>query len=323
MEKKKVKLPKYEDVKKGIDELLLIENWDEFKINNSIDEFRSKFNSLFLDTLGYFPRIHARQYSNNLPISFYRLRKKDFNMNLGLISEYSYPPIHLANTTQRASLPGHPVLYCSPEPTTAIFETLNSYESVDLTADYFLSEWKFLPNCKLITTPFLFGNLDPESAYKAITDESYSNVEQNLQSNYSKSEIEGFKATLTLLSTLFIYDNTYAVSSYIADQHIYANDSLRSDFFIYPSVKTQQRSVNLAIHPNTVIEKMRLNNVYKLNVSCFDKIERKIEFDCNAIGVNKNSIISWVPVDKNDSNVTQKLSKVFGHERLTKQKNSL
>jgi hypothetical protein len=68
-------LPSLEFVKKGIDELLKIDNWTPYKIRSSPKKFQKRFDKLFTGRLGIIPYIIMLSDSKSLPFKFYRLRK--------------------------------------------------------------------------------------------------------------------------------------------------------------------------------------------------------------------------------------------------------
>lgn len=304
-------IPTLDEVKKGIEQLVLIEKWDNFQIAENPKEFNQRLHELFVKKVGIFPITSTKVSTDNFPFRFYRLRKLDGYMNPKLISEYAYPPNHLTNTYQRANIPGNPVLYCSNDASTTIFEVLKNSSEINPEDTFFLSEWMFKENFNIRITPYLFGNLAPNSPYRLWTDSTYNQIEQLLKRDFSLEQISGFKKVLEYLSNLFVYENTYTVSSFIAHQHLYADLSLRTDLFIYPSIQTNNYSINFAIHPNVVIEKMCLKRVIKFKILDFIDFETPFRYQFDNIGTNKDSIIFWKGIEKVDQ---EDLIKVFNLE---------
>jgi hypothetical protein len=306
--KKLKSLPSLEEVKKGINELIQIEKWDNYQILNNPKEFNKRLHELFVKKVGIFPITSTIVNSTTFPFTFYRLRKFDDSMNPALISEYSYPPNHLINSFQRANIPRHPVFYSSNDASTTIFEVLKNQSSINPDDIFFLSEWKFINDIKIRITPYLFGNLAPNSPYKLWTDSSYLQIEKLLRKDFNNLEIEGFKKVLEFLSNLFVYEDTYTVSSFIAHQHLYADFSLRTDVFVYPSIQTDQYSINFAIHPNVVIEKMRLNKVIKFQIKDFIDFNQPYKYQFKKIATNADSILFWKDIEEIDH---QELINIF------------
>lgn len=309
--KKLSNLPSLEDVRKGIEELVLIDKWDNFQISNNPLEFNKRLHELFVKKVGIFPITSTKVDSNTFPFTFYRLRRYDKSMNPALISEYSYPPNHLINSYQRANIPGHPVFYCSNDVSTSIFEVLKNEPKIDPEDVFYLSEWKFKNNLDIRVTPYLFGNLAQDSPYKLWTESTAHQINKLLKKDFSPDQINGFKKVLEYLSNLFVYDNTYTVSSFIAHQHLYANLSLRTDLFVYPSIQTDKYSINFAIHPNVVTEKLKLNRVIKFKMIDFINFNHPYRYQFEKIAINNDSILYWKNIEKTDQ---KELIKLFNLE---------
>jgi len=301
----KIPIPSYDELKKNIDELLLLDEWDRYKIKNSPKKFEKRMNQLFFSKLGFFPNIISPMKSNDFSFPFYRLRKEAKTMNTTLISEYSYPPNNIVKFTQRANLPFHPVFYCADNPMTAIVETLRDEKNVNSTTNYYLSKWNFKDGINIRVTPFIFGNVNKSSPFNQMSDDNLKKIEIIFK-DYSVDEIDSVKKIMKLLSHLFIYNNTYVVSSFIAHSHIYAEHNFRSDVFIYPSHQTDHTQMNYAIHPNVVIEKLQLEKIYCLNMEEYIPKSGSCKVFIKEIGKNIDSMIFWEKVsDKNDEHVKE------------------
>lgn len=306
----KILIPSFDELKKNIDELLLIDKWDRYKIKSSPKKFEKRMNQLFFSKLGFFPTIFSPMKSNDFTFPFYRLRKETKTMNKTLISEYSYPPISIIKYTQRANIPYHPVFYCADKPMTALMETLHDEKTINSKTNYYLSKWVFKNNIDIRVTPFLFGNVNAESPFKKMSDKNLKRIENTFK-DYSETEIESVKEIMKLLSHLFIYENTYAVSSFISHSHIYADHNLRSDIFIYPSHQTGQKQMNYAIHPNVVIEKLELKKVYCLNIKEYNPEKGYCKVEVKKIGQNVDSIIFWETVSDKNEEHTKELKRLL------------
>ncbi|WNH07701.1 hypothetical protein [Thalassobellus suaedae] len=303
----KIELPSYEEIKKGIDEILLYDKWDNYKVKSSPKKFERRLHELFTSKLGVFPHIIKLMKSEDFTFPFYRLRKESKTMNTKLISEYSYPPNSVIKKVQRANIPYHPVFYCADSPMAAIMETIRDEKTINPKTNYYLSKWELKPDIEFKVSPFLFGNLADSSPYKILSDDNFKKIEELLK-DYSKDEIEGMKKIMHLLSHLFIFENTYVVSSFIAHNYIYASHNFRTDIFIYPSHQTNRERVNFAIHPNVVTEKLQLKSVYKINILDFPEDKKSCTINSNKIGTNEDSIIYWKNVTDEDK---QELKKMF------------
>ncbi|MEP7317278.1 MAG: hypothetical protein ABI921_01005 [Panacibacter sp.] len=305
----KLNMPTLETVKKGIDELLLVDKWDRYKIKSSPKKFEKRLNELFISNLKIMPFLIYLATDKSLPKKFYRLRKQTNTFNEKLISEYSYPPNHFVKTVQRANIPYHPVFYCSDNPYTAITETIKDDEKLNSRDYYYMSEWLTKDNQELRICPFIFDNLPENNPYKILIDINRKKVFEQF-TNHTEEEKNGLFEILKFLSNLFTFENTYVVSSYLAYINLYAPHNLRPDVFIYPSVQTQKRTVNFAIHPNAVIEKLFLNRIFKLRIPQLDKKMNKFTALISWVGQNNNGIISWTEIDKDTIDGKEMISEI-------------
>lgn len=306
--------PKIEEIRKGINELLLIKSWDRFKINENPEKYLKELDEFLLSKLGFFPRFINKFKFENFPYKFYRLRKFDRNMNLSLISEYSYPPVEYVKSIQRANLPNHPVFYCTNSPGTAIIETIKTGEGIDFENDvFFLSEWRIDSKKELNVTPFFFESIEKDSVFNLWQEENKRKLNKIL-TKYSKEDKNSYLEVLIYLSNLFIFENTYPITSFIAHEHIYSKDKFSTDIFVYPSFQARRKTVNYAIHPNVVIEYMKLESVYNLKINFLDLEKEIISYSLRNVGENLDGKIIWKKLDANDSNLIGKLKSVFGDE---------
>src|SRR5690606_4152403 len=110
--------------------------------------------------------------------------------------------------------------------------------------------------------------------------------------DYTEEEIEGMCELMNALSLLFLNDN-YIVTSFLAHYYIYTKFLPRPDIFIYPSVQTNNKSVNFAVHPNTVVEKLNLKRVFKLKVTEINHEKHSFGSKILSIGKNEEGNILW------------------------------
>jgi len=295
--KNKPSLPTLENVKKGIDELLLIDKWDRYKIKKSPNRFEKRLNELFMGKLQIMPYLIYLASDTSLPKQFYRLRKQTASFNERLISEYSYPPNHYVKTVQRANIPYHPVFYCSDNPSTAIQETIKDDEKANEKAVYYMSEWTTRDEQDIRVCPYIFDNVAETNPYRRLSEINKIKLFEQM-AEHTEDEKNGMFEILKFLSNLFTYENTYVVSSYLAYINLYAPHNFRPDIFIYPSVQTNKTTVNFAIHPNAVIEKLKLKRIFKLRLTEYNKIANKYTVSISWVGHNDNGVIRWTEVDK-------------------------
>ncbi|MEI7979704.1 MAG: hypothetical protein WCI53_12725 [Bacteroidota bacterium] len=296
MKTKKPQIPSLQTVKEGIDKLILIEKWDNYKIKSSPKKFEKRLNELFIGNLKLM--IYPVYLSNDksLPKKYYRLRKQSNTFNEKLISEYSYPPNHFVKTIQRANIPYHPVFYCSDNPSTAIMETVKGEERLNSECVYYMSEWETKSDQEIRICPFIFDNVSEKNPYRHLSEINRTKL-FDLLKEHSDDEKNSMFEIMKFLSNLFTFDNTYVVSSYLAYINLYANHNFRPDIFIYPSIQNKRDTVNFAIHPNAVVEKLTLKRVFKLRLTSFNESTSDFTISIVWVGQNNNGIIQWQQVD--------------------------
>ncbi|WP_113924183.1 hypothetical protein [Cognataquiflexum aquatile] len=307
-------IPNGKDIREGINQLLLIKNWDRFKINDDPEKFAKELDEFLLSKLKILPLFVTKFSFNDFPFKFYRLRKFDRNMNINLKSEYSYPPVEYVKETQRANLPNHPVFYCTNSPGTAIIETVKTGEGINFEKDiFFLSEWQMNPEREFKVTPFFFESIEKESIFNHWQEDNKKKL-NNILSKYSKDQINSYLEVLIYLSNLFVFENTYPVTGFIAHEHIYANHDLNTEIFVYPSFQAKRKTVNYAIHPNVVMDYMRLETIYKLKLNDIDFKNESISYNLLKIGDYIEGKIIWKDIDSKNPDLIEKLKNVFGND---------
>lgn len=232
-----VTLPTLLSVKTAFEEIILKEKWDRHKIRRGPKQFIKSVNKFFLSHASILPHIIVP--NSTVPdLLFYRVRTRSRHFNEQLIGEYSLPPSHVIKSYQRCNIPHHPVFYCSNDPRTAISETAYA-RSLNPTTPCYLSEWRMRPNATANLTPFFFGNIDVGNPFYEFSQSNVVKVRELLP-NRPKEQVDGFLEVLKFLSKMFVYDNTYSISAFIAHSHLYAPHNLRTDIFLYPSIKNRE-----------------------------------------------------------------------------------
>jgi hypothetical protein len=164
--------------------------------------------------------------ANEMQLKCYRVRQLDSTLDTQLISDFSHPPKHLSKKILRANLPGHPVFYCSPDVKTSLIETIRDRFDTNGKNIFFLSEWSFRPQLKYNVIPFLYGNTSELNTFKNLGEGIILNFKkQNPQ--LSNEDVVVFSEVLKFMSSLFVSEDTYTVSSFIAHSHLYAPHQFR------------------------------------------------------------------------------------------------
>lgn len=259
-----------EQVKAGIDRLLLEENWNSLRYEENPEEFSKQFNELFGRHLKHIPYLVKRVNSKDVDLKFFRVRKVDEKFNAELISTHASPPSEVCTKLQRANIPHFPVFYGSENPGTAITEIMQG-KSGNMRDVYVLSEWSFKANTIINICPLIFGSSQVPWVQDFVSG-AIKYIKNDILNGYQEAQKDGFIEVLKFLSNLFIFENARPITSHIAHMNMYAQHGYRPDLIIYPSIQTKMNTVNFAIHPNAVAEKAKLENVYSLKIGKLDHL---------------------------------------------------
>jgi len=257
------KIPSLEKVKEVMTAFKM-EEWKQLTFTQT-EEYIKNLDEFFSNQLGFLFRTLRTTTTNNLPKKVYRVRKKESGINANLISEFSSPPAGLCRTIQRANLPFHPVFYGAPSPHTALLETLAYTYKKDEENVFFLSEWEFKADQPTYVTPFMFGAYDKVPLFNEFSKKPLEEITAQI-ADLTTDEKEALNQIFRFFSELFEYEDTHAISGYLGHIHLYAPGNIRTDVFIYPSIRTGNASMNFAIHPNAVIHKMQLKRIFVVGV---------------------------------------------------------
>ncbi len=267
-------LPSLSDVKKAIDTHLASMDWSRHREAVTPEDFLKQVNT----SLGILQKTFILLVKPNMPASsqrFYRLRIAEQPLNDGLISEFGPPPPAIAGF-DRCSIKHHPVMYCSANPATTFQETLQSRQESKSVLYGYLSEWKIREGALVNITPFMFNELPEESDLKVLVRNATDGLVNLLSRHYDEDQIAGVIETMKYLCTMFTYDNTRSISSYIAHTHLYANAAARPDMLLYPSIRAGLRRGNFAIHPNSIF-KLEMTKVFCIEIRNFKSLEKEFE----------------------------------------------
>ncbi|MFZ4726290.1 MAG: hypothetical protein ACOYMD_12690 [Paludibacter sp.] len=271
--------------------------------NNSIDfeQFTKDIYEVFFQYFGIYPPspMILVNAENEVSLKFYRVRPLEDFTDLSLITEYSYPPINNV-VHRRCNFPKKPVFYSSNNPYTSIKEVVRESETNNETI-YLLSAWEINKKCSIRVVPYLFQNLPLENEYKKLGAHALEEFKRVLEKEkqLNESQINGCKLYLQFLASKFIEDN-HNISAALAHSILYANINLRADIFIYPSIMTDLKTVNMAIHPNFVDQNMELKRIYSIKVKKTDDKFLIGEISIRNYAEVKDGVIIWRNSDVND-----------------------
>jgi hypothetical protein len=306
----KPKIPSVKDILKVV---------EEFNFNDwigldaaKVPEYVHELDKYFVSKFGFIFRTIRQSNTDKLPQKIYRVRKYNLKINEGLISEFSNPPASATTFIQRANLPFHPVFYCAPSAHTALLETLLPTFDKETENLYYLTEWTFRENQPAYVTPFIFGDYNHVASYNEMGKKALVDLKSKI-ATITDEEEKSLEAVLKGFSKLFEYKDSHIISAYLGHIHLYATSNIRTDIFMYPSIQTDKRSINFAIHPNAVIHKLFLNRVFivKINNYHFDIGGGAAKFDLSLedrLGINNHhGYLIWRNLPDEDFNDFKKL----------------
>ncbi|MEI2707494.1 MAG: hypothetical protein V9E96_00575 [Chitinophagaceae bacterium] len=297
--KRKPKVPNLEKVRFEIDKIIN-SGFEDFKIDDigDLDAYHNKLSKLFLEKIGLLFYNFIPTSSVQLKSKIYRVRRYKSGMNLGLISEYSYCPVPLCTGFYRANYPNNPVFYSSPDAKTALVEVFQGEFDKEEGELFLISEWSFREGENLNITPFVFSDRFDDQFVSGFQKRMIKKVIDTFH-ELNEEEINSIKEILVFFSNLFLYEDTYKITSFLAHSHIYSDSGYQSDVFMYPSVQTKYSTLNYAINPNTVDQKMRLEKVYAVRVNKFLKEGdlATVNFGFEKVGINNDCKIDWKDFD--------------------------
>lgn len=284
-------IPTLEEVKKAIDELKKI----DFK---KIDDFEnSEEFLLYMDNTfnKIFPSFHNMAQiinPNKFPFKLFRVREFESIKNKDLFCEYSYPPPYFVQDG-RCNIRNKPIFYCSSDPITALLEVARN--KLDYKSKKFcISTWTLINNDKdFVLDCFLQSQLHPLNAFQELANNFLNNIEKAFEYKIDENQKLGVIEFYRFLDSIFIEDNNYVISSYLAHRRLYANHNFRSDMIIYPSAQSDSKSVNFAIQPNFVDNCMQVERFYILTLDSYNDKTNEFSVTFLKYGFVDKNVIIW------------------------------
>ena len=199
------------------------------------------------------------------PYKIYRVSALNSKMLESDINSYIYPPRE-STKMGRANIKNYPVLYGSTSPFTALSEKIFTKNSTDQDV-YYISEWEF-------TQP-VSHSVFSQKIVQFLENKIYGIKELNVEQQKGLIQLQQF------INDSFLSKDYTALSAYIAHRQLYSYlemqdefiyQKLYNDLIIYESLQMANiESFNVAVHPNAVRDKMKLNKVFKIKIKWFNK----------------------------------------------------
>lgn len=232
--------------------------------------------------------IHIRNFHEFYKKSFFRVRSLGSDEDPSAISSFIYPP-KKHNRLGRANLKGKQVLYAAEDPTTAMFEYLNTGEAGQY---IYLTEWKMKNEIHVPTFNIM------EFPWEEL--EFYQNWKDANERTMGK-----VKDLYSLMQNLYRKSNQYEFSAPWSHFLLYKSDICK--MIRYPSVATQEISTCNAINIDFFDEHFYLKKIFKLKLEAGIKAG-ELEFSNEPVVITsdimagriKDGKVEYEELDEND-----------------------
>lgn len=218
-----------------------------------------------------------------------------------------YPILRFANPTKeyckkfgRLNLPDNPVFYASIDDFSGAAKEYRLNHQMK--GEFFLGIWN-LKKGEIILTEFF-----PMAASK---NQDVKNFLEPILSNLTLSMNSEDEAKMKALNEFHLKEftlqnptndqNVYKITSYFGYDILYnwksKEPSIRTDAIVYPSCIKNNLSSNIAIHPDTVLNKMELTEIYRLK---FLNSQKLLRFKPLEKGKIANGMVTWEKPNNTD-----------------------
>lgn len=261
----------------------------------------------YFDLAVLLPQIIA--YQNPEKFNNHRLFRVRLNINeesedLSLIQTYSYPPTIICTENGRANIKGRSVFYCSNDPTAALLESRPNIGDIA-----FVSIWKPIVNRQVKIAHCLPVNLEPSNHWNVMALEAW-RYTIDYYTEKAKEKNQHFIELNKFIAERFVNEKKpYYLTSWLSNE-ILCGKYWR-DLILYPSIATNSKYCNMAIHPNFVNNYLKFEQVIRVKIA--DTSIEQIAFNMARVGKINNNAIEWVkPSDSQEI-----LLKEYGFEIRT------
>jgi hypothetical protein len=304
--------PSHDIARAGVQKLTEY-NWPKYIYPDNIDDHIKKIEAILGEYFSIILNLlYIHMLDSPLPFKFFRVRTLDSFNDPDLICEYSYKPVNLTTEIQRCNFPHKPVFYCSNDAGTALIEVLKD-QNIFKDRKFLISRWSIISEKKTKIIPYLSQDLPIQNFYKSFGDKSLESISSIFENKLNASQVEGLKMYLNFLASVFLDDN-YSLSASLAHRTLYATHNFRADIFVYPSVKTELKSINMAIHPNFVDNNMILERIYEVGINYISLKEGRFNIEIYRYADLEGSVIIWKNISPDDKIYQEGIRKDFNVE---------
>ncbi|MBW8201842.1 RES domain-containing protein [Flagellimonas abyssi] len=303
-------IPGYEDAKRYVEKLQNVD-WPMFNNYSTTKEYIKAVQDIIFTDFEFIPNILKRLKPSKFLLPFYRVRAVSSFTDINLFSEHSYPPIKLTGFN-RCNFPNSPVFYCSDNPLVALKEVVrnNDYSSIK----YCLSKWELDDSeNEIIFQSFLHMPLLDGSDYKSLRDAEIEQF-QTLFNGITDDQVLGLIELLKFLHNAFINDANYELSAALAYRSLNPPHNYATDILMYPSIQTDYKGVNMAIHPNFVDNRMKLLRFYIVELKSHNLDSGRFNISITKYGLINRNKITWYNVRPDDDNYLKMFREDFKNQ---------
>ena len=262
---------------KQLDELILKLRWFDDKRRTIDDGKKYVFSG---KDIRY---IHIRNFHEFHNKSFFRVRSLKSSEDNSIISTFKYPPKE-CNRLGRANLISKQVLYAAEDPTTAMFEYLNTGEAGEY---IYLAEWALKYEIHIPTFNIMEFPWDEREFYQK-------------WNGANKTIMEKVQQLFYLIHNLYRKSNQYEFSAPWSHFLLYKSNICK--MIRYPSVATQEISTCNAINIDFFDEHFYLKRIFKLKLEAGIKAG-ELEFTNEPVVLTSEIIAGRINNGKIESNV--------------------
>ena len=206
-----------------------------------------------------------------------------------------------------------PVFYCSSDIGTALAEVIKETYTIS-ERKYLVSSWSIISQKDTKIVPFLYSDLPDQNQYHLLGEWAINRIHTLFKGKLSDSQIDGQKAYLAFLASSFVTEN-YSLSATLAHSILYAPHNYSADIFIYPSIRTGLKSINMAIHPNFVDNNMRLERIFSIKVKSIDIETGRCEVVIDKYADLNFNVIMWKDLSQEDEKYKEYIREDFAYDK--------
>lgn len=212
------------------------------------------------------------------------------------ISRFSYPPPEYVKSPGRVNISGFPVFYAANDVSTALLES-NIHEG----DEFYAGIWMIDAGTKMNAYPCI--PYQQISKLSDLGDDKAKNLKSFIDlHNELKQLLDRYAYIFSIPHTtdapdaqnLYIYYLSGAIGHSIINRPMYIKEgSMMTDAILYPSVKSDGKSYNLAINKYFVDKHMKLKYVVRGRLK-----NGKVSFSIDDVGFNENCSVIWKQMHK-------------------------